>query len=84
MYKMYKIYKIYNINLRGNQEKKKNGKEMGKLRSKIMFVSFRGPMLLHFKKSNEILETWSPHCKNLALKDPPSSNFHNQTDASVH
>jgi hypothetical protein len=24
-------------------------------------------MLLHFKKSNEILETWSPLCKNLAL-----------------
>ena len=38
-------------------------------------------MLLHFKKSNEILETWSPHCKNLAFKDPPSLNFHNRTDA---
>ena len=25
------------------------------------------PVLLHFKKSNEVLETWSPHCKNLAL-----------------
>ena len=40
-------------------------------------------MLLHFKKSNEILETWSPHCKNLAFKDPPSLNFHNRTDAIV-
>ena len=40
-------------------------------------------MLLHFKKSNEILETWSPHCKNLAFKDPSSLNFHNRTDASV-
>ena len=40
-------------------------------------------MLLHFKKSNELLETWSPHCKNLAFKDPPSLNFHNRTDASV-
>ena len=40
-------------------------------------------MLLHFKKSNEILETWSPHCKNLAFKDPPSLNFHNRTDASA-
>ena len=39
-------------------------------------------MLLHFKKSNEILETWSPHCKNLAFKDPPSLNFHNRTDAT--
>ena len=41
-------------------------------------------MLLHFKKSNEILETWSPHCKNLAFQDPPSLNFHNRTDANVH
>ena len=41
-------------------------------------------MLLHFKKSNEILETWSPHCKNLAFKDPSSLNFHNRTDAIVH
>ena len=41
-------------------------------------------MLLHFKKSNEILETWSPHCKNLAFKDPPSLNFHNRTDASTY
>ena len=41
-------------------------------------------MLLHFKKSNEILETWSPHCKNLAFKDPPSLNFHNRTDATVY
>ena len=40
-------------------------------------------MLLHFKKSNEILETWSPHCKNLAFQDPPSLNFHDRTDASV-
>ena len=48
----------------------------------IIVASFWGPMLLHFKKSNEILETWSPHCKDLAFKDPPSLNFHNQTDAS--
>ena len=41
-------------------------------------------MLLHFKKSNEILETWSPHCKNLAFKDPPSFNFHNRTDANLY
>ena len=41
-------------------------------------------MLLHFKKSNEIVETWSPHCKNLAFKDPQSLNFHNRTDASVY
>ena len=41
-------------------------------------------MLLHFKKSNEILETWSPHCKNLAFQHPPSLNFHNRTDASSH
>ena len=47
----------------------------------IIVSSFWGPMLLHFKKSNEILETWSPHCKNLAFKDPPSLNFHNRTDA---
>ena len=40
-------------------------------------------MLLHFKKSNEILETWSPHCKNLAFQDPPSFNFHNRTDINV-
>ena len=40
-------------------------------------------MLLYFKKSNEILETWSPHCKNLAFKDPPSLNFHNGTDANM-
>ena len=40
-------------------------------------------MLLHFKKSNEILETWSPHCKNLACEDPPSLNFHNRTDANA-
>ena len=40
-------------------------------------------MLLHFKKSNEILETWSPHCKNLAFQDPPSLKFHNRTDISV-
>ena len=37
-----------------------------------------------FKKSNEILETWSPHCKNLASKDPPSLNFHNRTDANIY
>ena len=24
-------------------------------------------MLLHFKKSNQILKTWSPHCKNLKV-----------------
>ena len=33
------------------------------LRSSKKWVS----MLLHFKKSNEILETWSPHCKNLVF-----------------
>ena len=33
------------------------------LRSSKKWVS----MLLHFKKSNEILETWSPLCKNLAF-----------------
>ena len=41
-------------------------------------------MLLHFKKSNEILETWSPHCKNLAFQDPPSLNFHNGTDTITY
>ena len=41
-------------------------------------------MLLHFKKSNKILETWSPHRKNLAFQDPPSLNFHNRTDANVY
>ena len=50
----------------------------------IIVASFWGPMLLHFKKSNEILETWSPHCKNLAFKDPPSLNFHNRTDANKY
>jgi hypothetical protein len=49
----------------------------------IIVASFWGPMLLHFKKSNEILETWSPLCKNLAFKDPPSLNFHNRTDAKL-
>ena len=50
----------------------------------IIVASFWGPMLLHFKKSNEILETWWPHCKNIAFKDPPSLNFHNRTDATTH
>ena len=30
------------------------------------------------------MKTWSPHCKNLAFKDPPSLNFHNRTDATTH
>ena len=43
----------------------------------------QGPMLIHFKKSNEILETWSPHCKNLAFQGPPSLKFHNRTDINI-
>jgi hypothetical protein len=50
----------------------------------IIVASFWGPMLLHFKKSNEILETWSPLWKNLAFEDPPSLNFHNRTDTTLH
>ena len=34
----------------------------------IHFFSFWGPVLIHFKKSNKILKTWSPHCKNLAFR----------------
>ena len=41
-------------------------------------------MLLHFKKSDEILETWSPYCKNLAFQDPPSLKFHNRTDINAY
>ena len=40
-------------------------------------------MLFHFKKSNDFLETWSPHCKNLAFQDPPSLNFDNRPDAII-
>ena len=47
-------------------------------------MSFWGPMLLHFKKSKEILETWPPGYKNLAFKDPPSLKFHNRTDTIAH
>ena len=50
----------------------------------IIVASFWGPMLRHFKKSNEILETWSPHCKNLAFEDPPSLKFQNRTDITGH
>ena len=49
----------------------------------IVVARFWGPMLLHFKKLNKILETWSPHSKNLAFKDPPSLNFQNRTDATI-
>ena len=33
----------------------------------LVSSKFWGPMLLHFKKSNEILETWSPLCKHIAF-----------------